>query len=98
MGQARSDADFPEKAIHTQLMAHLGAEHLQRDRAFVLQVVGEEDQGRATGVDPALDAVPVTQCAGESFTEVGHVDPGSGSEPERAPAPTYRRELRMGRS
>jgi hypothetical protein len=53
----------------------LGAEHLDGDFAFVLEVLGEEDRGHAAPSQLPLDPVAVGERGSEERLGVGHRRP-----------------------
>ena len=55
--------------------AELGAEHLDRDLAVVLEVLGEVDRGHAAPAELALDPVAVRQAAFKLLAQVSHSKP-----------------------
>ena len=62
MLQAGRDGDLAVEPVRPQCEAELGAQHLERDAAAVLQVLGEVDRGHAAPAELALDPVAVGQC------------------------------------
>ena len=71
MLQVRDGLDLGEEALGADHGGQLGPQHLDRDLAVVLEVLGEVHRGHAAGAELALDAVAV----GEGGREVG---PGVG--------------------
>ena len=53
----------------------LGAEHLQRDPAAVLQVLGEVDRRHASPAELALEPVAIRQAACKLLAQVSHSKP-----------------------
>ena len=63
-----TEPDLPEEARRTQRGGELGMHDLERDRAVVLQVVGEPDRGHAAAAELAVERVAVGQrVAKQSF-------------------------------
>ena len=60
--------DLREEPARADDCGELGLEHLERDPATVLQVLGEVNRGHATLAELALDAV----AAGEGCVQPGH--------------------------
>ena len=71
MVEPRGRADLAQEAIGTQRMRQLGAEHLERHFAIVLQVAGEIDGGHPADAELALDRVAARQSRRETGG-VGH--------------------------
>ena len=51
----------------------LGVEHLERDRAVVLEVVREVDRGHAAAAELAVEGVATRQAGFELRAQVGHM-------------------------
>ena len=60
------EADFPEEPLWAERSAELGMKHLERHRAVVLQVAGEENGGHPAASELTLDGV----AAGDGGVEV----------------------------
>ena len=56
----------------------LGVEHLEGDRAVVLEVAGEEDRGHAAAAELAEESVLASESGFELRAQVGHGGPGCG--------------------
>src|SRR4029077_9707065 len=67
MVHLRDDVDLAREAVDAHRRAQLGAQHLERDLAVVLDVAGQIDDGHAALTDLALDLVPAAQRGGEFF-------------------------------
>ena len=76
--QASGGFDFEEEAFRAEDGGQVGAEHLDRDLALVLEIVGQVDGRHTTLAELALEAVAVGQRGGEAFRNGGQVDPGGG--------------------
>ena len=50
----------------------LGMQHLERDRAVVPEVLGQEDRGHAAAPELALEPVALRQAAGKLLVQVSH--------------------------
>src|SRR5437870_10932172 len=95
MLQPRRELDFPFKPLGTERGGELGVEHFERDRAIVLQVVGEEHGRHPATAELTLDAVAVTKGQPETFREVSRaarpwcrgVQHSRRKDRTRAPAP-----------
>ena len=70
--------------------AELGAEHLERDLAVVLEVAGEVDGGHAARAELALDDVPIIECCGNQRGFVAHAGKVRRVSRERQSAVTFR--------
>ena len=55
----RGDLDLPQEPSGAERGGELGPQHLDRDLAVVLEVLGEIDGGHAALAELALDAVAV---------------------------------------
>jgi hypothetical protein len=73
MGEPSGELDLPEEPLRADLEGDLGAQHLERHLAVVLQVLGEVHGGHAALAQLALDAVAVRQGPGETISGLGHV-------------------------
>ena len=71
MVELGADADLLEKPLAAQHRGQLGAQHLERNGAIVLQVAGEIDPGHSAGTELALDRVAARESRGETVS-VGH--------------------------
>ena len=71
MVEPGGDLDLGQEPLDAEHGAELGAEHLERDLAVVLEVGGEVDRGHAAGAELALDPVALLQRGGEA-TVVAH--------------------------
>ena len=60
------DFDLAGEALGPQRRGQLGPQHLHRDVAMVLEVLGEIDRGHAALAQLPLDAVAVGEGGGES--------------------------------
>ena len=69
MLQPGGDLDLAGEALRAQGGGELGAEHLDRDLALVLQVFGQEDGGHAALAELALEQVAGAQRPLQSFTQ-----------------------------
>ena len=67
-------ADLAEKAVGADCGSKLRVEDLKRDRAVVLEVLGEVDRGHAPAPELALDAVPVRQGRRQLQKHVTHAN------------------------
>ena len=61
MLQVGGGLDLAQESLGADHGGELGAQHLDRDLAVVLEVVGEVDRGHAARAELALDAVAVGQ-------------------------------------
>jgi hypothetical protein len=80
MLQIRRRGDLGEEPLRADHGGQLRFEHLERDLAPVLQVLGEIDRRHATRAELSLDAVAVGECAGEARSGVAHGAAGPRSE------------------
>ena len=55
-------ADFPLEALGAERGSKLGMEHLERDRAVVPEILGQEHRGHATAPKLALEPVAIGQA------------------------------------
>ena len=65
MVQACGELDLPEKALAAERLREVGPQHLDRDVAAVLQVVGEVDRRHAALAELAVEAIVRGQGFGE---------------------------------
>ena len=72
MAQRRCGLDLHHEALGAEHGGQFRLQHLDRDLAVVLQVLGEVHRGHAAGAELALDAVAV----GESDRQAGKVGHG----------------------
>ena len=70
---ARGGLDLGEKAIGADDGGELGAQHLHRDLAIVLQIVREIDGGHSAGAELVLETVAIGQRGDEARRRVFHV-------------------------
>ena len=70
MLQAGGDADLAMEPLGAQAGNQLRAEHLQRDPAAVLQVLGEVDRSHPAPADLALDPVTLGKSSLEALKQV----------------------------
>src|SRR5437660_1668672 len=77
MGEARRDFDLAEEALGPEGGRQLGTEHLDRDGAAVLQVLGQIDRRRAAVAQLPVQRVTIGQSA-------------AGARPRRAAGPVGR--------
>src|SRR5258708_32547986 len=71
MVEPRRDLDLGEEPVRAEHRAQLGPQHLERDLALVLEVLGEVDRRHAARAELALDAVAVAQ-SGRETCGIGH--------------------------
>ena len=75
MPQVRGGLDLALEALTSQEFRELGAEHLDRDLASMLQVVCAIHRGHAADSQDTVDAVSVVQRAGQCVQVcIGHAD------------------------
>src|SRR2546430_16344938 len=79
MGEARRDLDLAQEALGTEGSRQLGTEHLDRDGAAVLQVLGQIDRRRAPVAQLPVDRVPIGQGGLQTRQNLEHAAPGGGS-------------------
>ena len=72
MIQPGGDLDLPHKPVGAEQRRNLRAEHLDRDRATVLQVAREVDCGHAAATQLAFDGVLVRERRPEAGNGIGH--------------------------
>ena len=75
MLQPGGEPDLALEALGPERGGQLGVEHLEGDRAVVLDVVREEDRGHAAAAELALERVAVAQAFLELRAQVGHARP-----------------------
>jgi hypothetical protein len=68
--EAGNRLDLPQEALGAKRLSQLGVQHLERHRALVPEIVGEEDCGHATPAQLTLEAVAIAQTALELLAEV----------------------------
>jgi hypothetical protein len=73
-----SRPDLLDEPISDEHRRQLGAEHLDRDLALVLEVLGQVDCGHAALPGVALDAVAAREGRGEATGRSGHRRSASG--------------------
>ena len=61
MVKSSRDFDLTEEPLCRERLGQLGAQHLERDVAIVLAVVGEEDDGHSAAPHLARDLVAITE-------------------------------------
>src|SRR5207249_4639282 len=64
------DVDLAQKALGTERGGELGPEHLDRDVAVVLPVVGMVHMGHAPGPDLTIEIVTVRKCGPQAINLV----------------------------
>ena len=64
--------DLGEESFRADQRRELGFEHLERDRAGVLQVLGEVDDRHAALAELPLDGVAVLQRSVQARDGIGH--------------------------
>jgi hypothetical protein len=72
MAEMRGDVDLAEEAIATDCRRELGVEHLYRDLAIVLPVIGKVHGGHSAAADFPRDVVPVSEDGSQAFEQVNH--------------------------
>ena len=72
MLEVRGRPDLGQKPVGADHRRELGPEHLDRDLADVLQVLGEIHRGHAAGAELALDAIAIGQGGRETSEGLGH--------------------------
>ena len=72
MLQVGGGLDLGEEPLGADHGGELGAQHLDRDLAIVLEVVREVHGGHAARAELALDAVPVGEGGGKPRDGVAH--------------------------
>ena len=71
--QPGGDLDLPEEPVAADGGGELRPQHLYRDFAVVLEVLGQIDRGHAPAAELALQRVAGGQCRLQAFKVVGHV-------------------------
>ena len=59
MAQPRRELDLAQEALGPERLADLGLEHLDRDVAVVLEVVGEKHRRHAAFPEHAVERIPI---------------------------------------
>src|ERR1041384_5755826 len=70
--QASGDLDLAQKPLGAEGLGHLGPQDLDRHRAVMLQVVGEEDERHAAAAQFPVDLVTVGQGGTQGVEYVRH--------------------------
>ncbi len=73
--EASGDLDLTDEPVRSQGGRELGPEDLDRDLAFVLQVLGQIHGGHAALTELALEAVSVGESVSEAGGKLGHHGP-----------------------
>ena len=73
--QPGGELDLAEEAVGPERRGELGVEHLERDRAVVLDVLRQEHRGHPTAAELALERVAAAQAFLKLRAEVGHARP-----------------------
>ena len=76
MLEPRGELDLAEEAVGPERHGQLGVQHLERDRAVVLEVAGEEDGRHPAAAELALEGVAGAQAFLELSPQVGHARAG----------------------
>ena len=66
------DLDLGEEPLGAEDRPELGAEHLERDLAVVLEVPGQVDRGHAASPELPLDPIAIAEHGGEAVRCGGH--------------------------
>jgi hypothetical protein len=66
------ELDLAQEALGPQGRGQLRPQHLDRDRAVMLLVLGEIDRGHPTAADLPLDRVAVGEGLRDAFQQIGH--------------------------
>ena len=74
MGQPGRDLDLAQEPLRPERRRELGPQDLDRDRAVVLQILGQVYGGHAAPAQFPLQAVPVGQSGSQSLWVVGHAE------------------------
>jgi hypothetical protein len=82
--QPRGGADLGEEPLAAERGTEVGVEHLDGDVALVAEIVREIDRGHPARAELALNAVAVSETAGETGEDVGHVRRWAGARVRRA--------------
>ncbi|CAN5760637.1 hypothetical protein BH23GEM3_BH23GEM3_00480 [soil metagenome] len=72
MLQARCGLDLLQEAVGAEHSGEFGPQHLQRNLAVVLQILGKIDGGHTAFAESTLDAVSVGEGRGEVFCDFSH--------------------------
>jgi hypothetical protein len=72
MLQAGGELDLSKEALGAERSGELGVEDLERDRAVVLQVLGEENRGHPPTPELPLQSVASAQSFLQLRAEIGH--------------------------
>ena len=88
MGEACCNPDLAQEAFNAQLVAHLRVQDLQRDLAFVLEIVGQVDRRHPALAQLTLDGVAAFE---------GGVQAGDGIRHGRTPRSDRGQHPRAGR-
>jgi hypothetical protein len=67
------DLDLAEEPLGSERGGQLRLQHLERDRAAELAILGEVNRGHATPTELPLDHVAVGQGGPEPLEDVGHL-------------------------
>src|SRR3569833_671049 len=97
--EVREELDLTDKPLANRRIFERRAQHLDRDQAVVLEVLGKVDARHRPVAEVALGDVPSRKCAGELLeNEIFHT--GSNEDDEARPRPRISRisELRSRRS
>ena len=70
--EARGDLDLAQESRGSHVRGQFGAEHLQGDRAIVLEVVGEIDHGHPALAQLPLEPIAGGECITEAPEQVSH--------------------------
>ena len=73
MLELRRRLDLLHEPLGAEHCRELRPQHLHRDLAVVLQILGEIDGGHAAFAEAALDAVAVGEGRGELLGDFSHV-------------------------
>ena len=71
MLQPGGELDLALEALGAERGGELGMQHLERDRAVVLEVLGEVDRGHAAAAELALEAVAIGEGRLQGGAQVG---------------------------
>ena len=77
MHQPGGDPDLTQKALGAERASELRVQHLERDRAVVLEVVREVDRGHPAAAELALEAITVSEMCPECL-QGGHEHQDTG--------------------
>jgi len=85
MAQAADRLDLAEEPLRADRRRHLGVEHLEGDRAVVLEILGQEHGRHATPAQLALNPVAGGDGGGQALQDGGtHVRLPAGRAMPRA--------------